>query len=196
MSRPLKTIQAELATALRAAVHAETARDKQAALESCAPLIYEARGDHFTDAYGTPDWRGRAWAYRQWYGDALGAADIPPGDRARLTTAVGYHVANYLRERLDPETLEAIGVSPYTPRQRKQLYDRRRSQLVRGMTGQRTGDGSADGLARLKAIEAILAGGIPLPSDESSDESDELAAIRTLATSLALRLLTVAEPIR
>jgi len=187
MSRSLKTVTAALVAELRRAVQAETDRDRQDALRATAPLIFEARADHFTDAYGNPDWRGRAWAYRQWYGDALSEADIPPTERPKLTTAVGYHVANYLRERLDTDTLESIGVSPYTPRQRKQQYDRRRSELVRGFTGQKTGDEAADGLARLKAIEAILSGGI---TSNSGDESDE---IKALASRLALRLLTVAE---
>jgi len=193
MSRPLQTITEELARSIRAAQAAEDVADRKKALAECAPLIYEARAEHFTDTAGAPDWRGRAWHYRQWYGEVMSLADIPASERQRLTTAIGYHVANYLRVRLDEETLKDLGISPLTPRERKRGYDKRRSELVRGLTGQRTGDESADGLARLRAIERILNGGIPSPD---GDKGDEVAEMRALASSLALRLLTVAERTR
>lgn len=112
----LDELQTEAAKALSESRQAPS-RERAALLREAAEGFITAR-EHFFDRAGEPDWKGRTHAYRQWIQEAMSIAHVPPEETATLSAAVRYHSGNVLRERLDDETLEDLGLRKASPRER------------------------------------------------------------------------------
>lgn len=106
-----------------------------------------------------PDWLGRTYAYRSWMAEVYGAAGIPPSQRRRFRSILGYHVSNVIHERLSPETIEALGL------------DHRPLRVRRG-----------DRAARVADAGRLLRSGTILTDRDDMDEV--VAAIKHLAMRL------------
>lgn len=91
-------------------------------LRALAECLVSAR-EHFEREDGSPDWKGRTYAYRTWVRDVYQDAGIPSDELATVQAAVRYHVGAVLRDRLDEETLSEYGLIERSPRERSQ--DRR-----------------------------------------------------------------------
>ncbi|WNN93982.1 hypothetical protein SEA_NITRO_26 [Arthrobacter phage Nitro] len=86
-------------------------------LREAAQLFIDAR-EHFYTKEGEPDWLGRTHAYRLWVREVMTGAHVPPEDVTSLQAAIRYHSGNMLRERLDDDTLEDLGLKKLSPRER------------------------------------------------------------------------------
>lgn len=116
MDTSLKTYRQEASDALRAYLQVEE-EDRTDLLRQAADALVGARALFYT-ADGSPDWRGRSYAYRRWVGDVYTEARIPREDLPTIQASVRYHVGNALRERLSSEELAEIGLRPVGPRER------------------------------------------------------------------------------
>lgn len=74
--------------------------------------------EHFYNKDGEPDWLGRTYAYRTWVREVMSLAGVPSADVTNTQAAIRYHAGNILRERLDDETLAALGLRSASPRER------------------------------------------------------------------------------
>lgn len=130
---PLHTLAARFAQTLRQAYKPGEQVDTDA-MRQCAELVIDAR-EQFLTRDGDPDWRGQTYAYRQWYGDAFSLANVAPADTHRVQAALRYHVGNVLRERLDDEQLEALGLGTKSPRERSVDKRNREADVLRFFNG-------------------------------------------------------------
>lgn len=99
-----------------------TEEQKTALLRAIAESLVELRA-LFERPDGSPDWKGRTYAYRAFIRDVYDEAGIARGDQPTVQAAVRYHVGAVLRERLDEETLAEYELIAKSPRERSQ--DRR-----------------------------------------------------------------------
>lgn len=127
MNTGLSTYRQAAADALRAYPHAEES-DRTALLHEAAGYLVDARSLFYT-ADGTPDWRGRSYAYRRWVGDVYNEAGLPRDVLPTVQAAVRYHVGNVLRERLSADELAGLGLRSVGPRERS-VEKRNRQALV------------------------------------------------------------------
>lgn len=112
---PLTIIQRLAAASLSKAL-AASERERTAFYRETAERFIDARG-HFFNKHGEPDWNGRTYAYRTWVREVLSLAHVPPAELNTVTAALRYHSGNVLRERLDGDELEALGLRKTSPRQ-------------------------------------------------------------------------------
>jgi hypothetical protein len=91
--------------------------DATDALRAVATMFVTAR-EHFYTRTGETDWLGQTHAYRAWVRETLDAAQFSPDMAATVPSAIRYHVGSALRERLDPSTLDALGLRTPSPRER------------------------------------------------------------------------------
>ena len=89
---------------------------KTAVLRELAHVVVDIRSQFRYE--GRVDWAGRSWEYRQAITRMYAAAGIPPDSVANVQGALRYHVGNALRERVDPEELEAAGLKAASPKER------------------------------------------------------------------------------
>lgn len=135
MPRPLAEIRETATAALRRYFAAEPDA-RTAILRDVAESLVDAR-EHFITADGTVDYRGRTYAYRRFVGEIFAGANPPADEVQAVQAAVRYHVGNVLRERLTPDTLEALGLRKESPKERS--VEKRASEsdalaLLRGGT--------------------------------------------------------------
>jgi len=102
--------------ALRESLSASDTR-KTELLREVATAFVDAR-NHFYTKEGEPDWLGRTYAYRTWVREAMSRASVPSEQLHTLQAAVRYHSGNILRDRLDDETLNDLGLRKSSPRER------------------------------------------------------------------------------
>lgn len=86
-------------------------------LRTVADQFVRAR-EFFFNAEGEPDYLGRTGAYRRWVKETTTNAGVPREDLSNVQAAIRYHLGNILRERLDKETLEALGLRALSPKDR------------------------------------------------------------------------------
>lgn len=86
-------------------------------LRKVAALFIDAR-EHFYTQDGSPDWLGRTYAYRRWVRETTTEAGVPSATLSTLQASIRYHSGSVLRERLNAETLEDLGLRPESPRER------------------------------------------------------------------------------
>lgn len=110
--------------ALRKAVNSEGA-DRTRLLRQVADLLVDLRA-LYTDSDGEPDWRGKSYAYRDAVRAIYAGAGLSADTNDSTKTALRYHIGNVLRERLDEDTLKAVGLSALDPRDRQA---KRRAEL-------------------------------------------------------------------
>lgn len=91
--------------------------ERTAHLRTLAELLVEARAI-FQRADGGPDWAGRSYAYRTFIHDLYKDAHYGEEDTRLTQQTVRHHVQERLREVLQPETLEEVGLKAETPNER------------------------------------------------------------------------------
>jgi hypothetical protein len=94
-----------------------TERERTEALRETAGLFISAR-EHFFTREGTSDWLGRTYAYRRWVRECMSMANVPADDVTTVQAAIRYHSGNILRDRLDQDTLDSLGLRSASPRER------------------------------------------------------------------------------
>lgn len=114
----------------RTASHALAGERSTEELRAAAQALVDAR-EHFHTKTGDTDWTGRSHAYRQWVRDVYATARVPAEDLTRVQTAVRYHVNNIIHDRLDPETLESIGLRAESTRERSMEQRAQKSDTLR-----------------------------------------------------------------
>jgi hypothetical protein len=106
---------------------------KTTLLRQIAEVLVDVR-QHFGRADGSPDWKGRTHAYRQYVAGIYGDAGLVGDEAATTQAAVRYHVGIVLRDRLDDDTLAAYGLIPRSPRERSQDRRAERTAIVHAVT--------------------------------------------------------------
>lgn len=112
----LPDIQKDAVDAIHRSLSASDA-ERTALLREGARLFIDARA-HFFTREGEPDWLGRTYAYRTWVREVMSAAHVPAEDVTSLQAAIRYHSGNLLRDRLDEDLLEDLGLRKKSPRER------------------------------------------------------------------------------
>lgn len=80
---------------------------------------YVTARERFLNSDGEPDWHGRTYGYREWVREVFALANIPAGDKNRVSAAVRYHVPTALRERLGREKIAELGLDSRLPSERR-----------------------------------------------------------------------------
>lgn len=153
-AKPLNDLQKTAVEALRGYTTADEG-DRTRRLRDTAEAFVGAR-EHFFTRDGDPDWLGRSFAYRSWIRETMALAGITGADLSTIQAAIRYHTGNVLRNRLDPDTLEDLGLRSAGPRER-----------------------SAEQRERVNASLSLFAGGQAL-----SDPADVMTALRTIESTL------------
>lgn len=130
--------------------------DRTPILREVAVALVDAR-EHFFTSDGSTDWRGRTYAYRRFVGEVFAGANLPHDEVGTVQAAACYHVGNVLRERLDVETLESLGLRAESPKERS--VEKRAGQadalsVVRGGTAFE----DAEEIAQAVKVATILMG--------------------------------------
>lgn len=116
-----------------------------------AALLVEARS-HFEDAEGDTDWKGKTYPYRQWVREVFDDAHLTGEESKRVQAAIRYHVGAVLRDRLDPEEQERIGLIPQTPRERSSERRQTRSAVLNALNARDVAGGSLMAVTAMHAI--------------------------------------------
>lgn len=103
-------------------------------MRQLAETVVDLR-EGFTTQSGDPDWRGATYAYRSAMGEVLAEGGVRREEMSTFQNALRYHVSNVLHERLDEETLEAIGLSSTSARERGKASRAQRSAVYRAARG-------------------------------------------------------------
>ena len=118
-------------------------------LKHLAGVLVDMREHFLTDA-GEPDWSGRTYGYRQAARDVYRDSGIPADAVSRVQAAVRYHVGGIVRERVNEDDLEALGLSAATPVERSRDSRARRSAQLQALRG-----GDPEGITGIDALRAI-----------------------------------------
>lgn len=124
--RPLGRVNADIVRTLR--------RLRLAEGPARTPIYYDLAGQivalrgHFLTDEGEPDWIGRTSAYRHAVRDLYSRADYTPDDAKSVQSSIRYHVGNIVRQLLNPEELEDLGLDEVSPLERAR--ETRRDQAV------------------------------------------------------------------
>ncbi|WVX87946.1 hypothetical protein SEA_SNEK_26 [Arthrobacter phage Snek] len=112
----LPDIQKAASEALSSARSATDSRRTEL-LRDTARYFIDAR-EHFFTREGEPGWLGRTHAYRTWVREVMSSANIPGDEVTSLQAAIRYHSGNVLRDRLDGDTIDDLGLRKESPRER------------------------------------------------------------------------------
>lgn len=140
-----------------------------------AEILVEAR-EHFEDADGETDWRGKTYPYRVWVREIYDEANLRGEDGKRVQAAVRYHVGAALRARLSDEQRESLGLMPQSPRERSGERRAARSAVLNALNSRDVAGGA---LLALTALQAI-AKRIDLDEVEGLDENAREVARATI----------------
>lgn len=148
--RNLTSLRKEGSRLLRAYIDAGGDRERTPQiLRDLAAVLVDMR-EHFVTDSGEPDWTGRSYGYRQAVQDLYADASVPPDERNRIQSSVRYHVGAVLRERLDDETLESLGIQADSPMERSRAQRAKRSAQLQAIRG-----GGPDALGHIDALRAL-----------------------------------------
>lgn len=173
--KSLEAIRQAAVNGYRAALVADEDERTQH-LRAVAEAYIDAR-EHFYTKDGDPDWAGRTYAYRQWIRETVSMAHLPQDGKQTIQAAVRYHLGNILRDRLDPETLESIGLRKESPRERSVEKRAGTAALLRVVSG-------AEALTTLEDMADVakaLHAAVSRISVEALPEADRPAARAKLA---------------
>lgn len=146
------------------------------ALRNLAETLVDLR-EHFVTADGHPDWTGRTYDYRRTVSDIWNESGVPRNEIPRARTAVGYHTATVLRERLSDDELDDLGLLPTTPNERAQEQRAASAVLRQAMrTGEIDADDATAALADAARAMDIISASITLLI-QSADLNEEHAAM-------------------
>lgn len=144
-------------------------------LRSLAETLVEMRS-HFQRADGTPDWKGRSHAYRNFIHSLYADAGFTPEETATIQAAVRYHVGAVLRDHLDADTLVEYGLIKQTPRERSSDRRQARTALYNALA-----HGSVQGGALMSITAALnVLARIERSSVADLAEDERMLALRAL----------------
>lgn len=155
-------------------------------LRRLAPIIVDLRGA-FRLGDGRADWSGRSPEYRQAMADLYTRARVPEDQLDTVQAALRYHVGNLIRERASAEELEAVGMTPTSPKER--LANQRGA-----LAAQREVAAPRQDVPRLAAfaqalIDYIDEDAIPdLPTERAVASRLALEAVQSRSAQLLVRL--------
>jgi hypothetical protein len=180
----LSEIQKGATTAVAKSLTAST-DERTALLRDAARLFVDARA-HFYTREGEPDWLGRTYAYRTWVREVMSDAHVPSDTLTSLQASIRYHTGNILRERLDSDTLDDLGLQKSSPRERSVEKRLRDSALLNVFSGAELASVEAVRQA-CELIEAALArvNITGLPAKERREASAALKRVAERAGELA-----------
>lgn len=121
-------------------------------LRAIAVCLVEIRS-HFERPDGSPDWKGRSYAYRAYLRDIYDEAGIPREDQPTVQAAVRYHVGAVLRTRLDDETLAEYELIQKSPRERAKVRRGEREAMLSALNARESHGGA---LLALSAAYTLL----------------------------------------
>lgn len=124
-------------------------------LRDTARAFVDAR-EHFFTKEGDPDWAGRTYAYRTWVREVMSDARVPNDILSSTQAAVRYHTGNVLREKLDDDELNRLGLRKESPRERSVEKRERTSEALSLVSGGQAIDSLDDVLAATSAVIGIL----------------------------------------
>ena len=150
---------------------ASTKEERTPLLRDLAETLVDAR-HHFERADGSPDWKGRSYAYRVFVREVYEEARISRDEQATVQAAVRYHVSNVLRERLDADTLAEYDLQPEGSRERSQERRETKAALLSAFTGRDFHGGT---LLALQTAYTLLARVTPRDMDGLDPRSREIA---------------------
>ncbi len=181
MDRPTARLRDKAAQAIRR--YRTAGEDERTAiLREVAEIFVDLRSHFYLDD-GSTDWRGQTYPYRQVIGEVFSMASVPKDELSTVSAAIRYHVGNVLRERLDPDDLEAIGLRPASPRERSVEKRERQSVLLNALRlGPNLGQG-LDVLRSLTAAHALLSR-VPDGAFRDLEDPAPRKAAKTLLTDL------------
>lgn len=122
----LETLTEQISTLLR--------KPDLTAVKEAASLVIDARSGFFLTPSGHPDYAGRSYAYRQWYGDIIRSLNMEEKDRAKLQSRMRFHMANIIRDRLNDEELKDAGLMKIKPVERGHHNYAQRSKIYKMVT--------------------------------------------------------------
>lgn len=140
-----------------------------------AETLVDARA-HFQDAEGETDWSGKTYPYRVWVREVFDDAHLTGEEAKRVQSAIRYHVGSVLRDRLDEDERERLGLIPESPRERSQDRRQQRNAVLNALSGRDVAGGA---LLALTAISAIL----------QRLDADEVAGLRGTEREVAVATL-------
>lgn len=175
--KPLADIRQAAVEGYRAALVSDE-DERTVHLRDVAEAYIDAR-EHFYTKDGDPDWAGRSYAYRQWIRETVTLARLPQDGKQSIQAAVRYHLGNILRDRLDADTLESIGLRKESPRERSVEKRAGVSALLRLVSGGDPIENLADVLEATKAIHSALTRITPsdLPGSDAAAAKAALAEV-------------------
>ncbi|MFD0044759.1 hypothetical protein ACFVGV_06165 [Pseudarthrobacter scleromae] len=103
--------------------------EKTAHLRAVATSFVDAR-QHFFTPQGEPDWLGRTHAYRTWVRETMRLADVQQSNLTTVQAAIRYHIGNIVRERMDADTIQGLGLRSSSPKQRSVEKRGRHSEVL------------------------------------------------------------------
>ncbi len=103
--------------------------EKTTNLRAVATSFVDAR-EHFFTPEGTPDWKGRTHAYRLWVRETMTLASIQADELGTVQAAIRYHVGNIVRERMNEDELQNLGLSATSPRERSVAKRERNTSVL------------------------------------------------------------------
>lgn len=112
----LADLQKAAINALRSSLTASD-DNRTSLLREVAKNFIDARA-HFFTREGEPDWLGRTFAYRTWVREVMTSAHVPGEQVTSIQAAIRYHAGNLLRDRLNEEELDNLGLRKSSPRER------------------------------------------------------------------------------
>jgi hypothetical protein len=124
-------------------------------LRVVANIMVDARR-FFLTRDGSPDWRGRTHAYREWAAEVTSNAGISPDRRSSVQAAIRYHTSAALRDRLDDDELRALGLKTESARELSAKRRERRSEILDVVTGAGPITDAAEILEALAMMEHAL----------------------------------------
>lgn len=151
----LPDIQRAATEAIARAIAASDATRTELLKEAARNFI-NARA-HFFTREGEPDWLGRTYAYRTWVREVMSAAHVPGNEVSSLQAAIRYHSGNLLRERLDGDEIEDLGLRKESPRERSIEKRSRTSNMLGIFSGGAEISDAEEIQAACAMIEAALA---------------------------------------
>ena len=158
-------------------------------LRTVAGAFVSAR-EHFFTREGLPDWLGRTYVYRTWVREVMSAAHVPGETMSSLQAAIRYHTGNILRDRLDAETLEDLGLQSASPRARSVEKRERYSETLSIFSGGAELADTQEILSALRMMEGALRR-VSIPAVRKLKAADR-KAIREEALALFTRAEEVA----
>ncbi|UDL14632.1 hypothetical protein SEA_KEALII_26 [Arthrobacter phage KeAlii] len=132
-TRSLSDISDDATSSIAASLSASEAQRTEF-LKNAARALVEGR-EHFYTREGEPDWLGRTYAYRTWVRELMSKAHVPSDEVTNLQAAIRYHTGNVLRERLDGDVIESLGLKKQSPRERSVEQRGRAAETLNFFTG-------------------------------------------------------------